>query len=54
MQIWEQSSYEKQKKALRFWDRECAMTENDVWKWSMEQGRWKGILWEALEEKTNK
>lgn len=28
MQIGEESSHEKQKKALRFWDRENVMTEN--------------------------
>lgn len=32
MQIGEQSSHEKQKKTLRFWDRESVVTENgDVW-----------------------
>lgn len=52
MQIGEQSSHEKQKKALRFWDRESVVTENgDVWNKGDEKGLYER---EPLEGKTKK
>lgn len=52
VQIGKEPSHEKQKKTLRFWDRESVMTENDeIWNKGDEKEFYER---EALEEKTNK